>query len=144
MSVRLRLKRTGTRNASCFRIVAMDSRSSRDGRAIEEVGFYNPRTKEEQINLDRVAYWVSCGAVVSETVADIAQRAKDGVILKDRVRKASISKKAAEKIKAEEAAKVKAAADAAKAKADAEAAAAKAKADAEAAAAAEVAAPAEA
>ena len=44
--VRIRLKRTGTRNAVCFRVVVMDQRSSRDGKAIEELGFYNPRTKE--------------------------------------------------------------------------------------------------
>ena len=49
--VRIRLKRTGTRNAACFRIVVMDQRSSRDGKAIEELGFYNPRTKEEKINV---------------------------------------------------------------------------------------------
>ena len=50
--VRIRLKRTGSLNAACFRIVVMDQRSSRDGRAIEELGYYNPRTKEEKINLD--------------------------------------------------------------------------------------------
>ncbi len=124
MSVRLRLKRTGARNSSCFRIVVMDQRSSRDGRAIEELGFYNPCTKEENINLERVAYWISKGASPSETVADIAERAKNGVVLKDRVRKTSISKKAEEKIKAEEQAKAEA-----EAKALEEAAAAKAAAE---------------
>ena len=52
--VRVRLKRTGTRNAACFRIVVMDQRSSRDGKAIEELGFYNPRSKEEKINIERL------------------------------------------------------------------------------------------
>ena len=120
MSVRLRLKRTGNKNASCFRIAVMDSRASRDGKAIEEIGFYNPNTKEEKIDLDRMAYWKSCGAIVSETVADIAKRAENGLVLRDRVRKVSISKKAAAKIAAEEAAK-KAAEEAAAAEAAAQA-----------------------
>ena len=55
MSVRLRLKHTGTRNAKCYRIVVMDQRMSRDGRAIEEIGFYNPRSKVETVKLDRAA-----------------------------------------------------------------------------------------
>ena len=63
--VRIRLKRTGTRNLACFRIVVMDQRSSRDGKAIEELGFYNPRSKEEKINLERADYWMSVGAGLS-------------------------------------------------------------------------------
>ena len=102
--VRIRLKRTGTRNAVCFRIVVMDQRSSRDGKAIEEVGFYNPRSKEEKINLERVNYWVGVGAEMSETVKDIVERAKGGVVLKDRVRPAAMSKKAKAKAAAEAAA----------------------------------------
>ena len=121
--VRIRLKRTGSLNAACFRIVVMDQRSSRDGKAIEEVGFYNPRSKEEKVNLDRVAYWTGVGADVSETVKDIVERAKAGIVLKDRVRPANISKKAKAKAAAE--AEAKAAAEA-EAKAAAEAAAAEA------------------
>ena len=41
MAVKIRLKRTGTKNVSCFRIVAMDARSARDGKAIEEIGFFD-------------------------------------------------------------------------------------------------------
>ena len=63
--VRVRLKRTGTRNVACFRVVVMDKRSSRDGKAIEELGFYDPRSKEEQINLERADYWKSVGASFS-------------------------------------------------------------------------------
>ena len=102
--VRIRLKRTGTRNAVCFRIVVMDQRSSRDGKAIEEVGFYNPRSKEEKVNLERVSYWTGVGAEMSETVKDIVERAKGGIVLKDRVRPASMSKKAKAKAAAEAAA----------------------------------------
>ena len=123
MSVRIRLKHTGTRNANCFRIVVMDQRMSRDGRAIEEIGFCNPRSKVETVKLDRADYWIANGAQVSETVGDIIDRVRKGVVLADRVRKPSISKKAAAKIKAEEEAKAAAEAEA---KAAAEAAAAEA------------------
>lgn len=119
--VRIRLKRTGTRNAICFRVVVMDQRSSRDGKAIEEIGYYNPRSKEEKIDLARMDYWVGVGAVVSETVKDIADRLRSGIVLKDRVRPVSLSKKAKAKAAAE--AEAKAAAEA-EAKAAAEAAAA--------------------
>lgn len=85
--VRVRLKRTGTRNAACFRIVVMDQRSSRDGKAIEELGFYNPRSKEEKINIERVDYWKGVGASFSETVEAIAARVREGKSLKDIVRK---------------------------------------------------------
>ena len=119
--VRVRLKRTGARNAACFRVVVMDQRSSRDGKAIEQLGFYNPRSKEEKVDLERLDYWKSVGAVISETVADIADRVRSGKSLKDRERKPSLSKKAKAKAAAE--AEAKAAAEAeAKAKAEAEAA----------------------
>ena len=118
--VRVRLKRTGTRNMACFRIVVMDKRSSRDGKAIEELGFYDPRSKEEKINLERADYWKSVGASFSETVVDIIARVRDGKSLKDRVRPETLSTKA--KAKAEAEAKAKAEAEA-KAKAEAEAAA---------------------
>ena len=99
--VRIRLKRTGTRNAVCFRVVVMDQRSSRDGKAIEELGFYNPRTKEEKVNVARADYWMSVGAEVSDTAKDVIERARGGVVLKDRVRPANISKKAKAKAAAE-------------------------------------------
>ena len=119
--VKLRLKRTGTRNRACFRVVVMDARSSRDGKAIEELGFYDPILKVEKIDLERYNYWTGVGAQVSETVAAIAKRAADGVSLADKVRKPSVSRKV--KAKADAEAKAKAEAEA-KAKAEAEAAAA--------------------
>ena len=110
--VKVRLKRTGTRNASCFRVVVMDQRSSRDGKAIEELGYYDPRRKDEKINVERADYWKGVGADFSETAEAIFKRAKDGRSLKDIVKKPSLSKKAKAKLEAE-----------AKAKAEAEAAA---------------------
>ena len=92
--VRVRLKRTGTHSAACFRVVVMDQRSSRDGKAIEELGFYNPRSKEEKINLERADYWKSVGADFSETALDIINRVREGKSLKDVERKPAMSKKA--------------------------------------------------
>ena len=104
--VRVRLKRTGARNAACFRVVVMDQRSSRDGKAIEELGYYDPISKQEKVNVERADYWKSVGAQFTETVTDIVERVRAGKSLKDRVRKPAVSKKA--KAKAEAEAKAKA------------------------------------
>lgn len=112
MAVALRLKRTGAKNNSCFRIVAMDKRSARDGRAIEELGFYDPRHKDEKCNLERAEYWLSVGAQPSETVKAIIKRAQDGVKLSDKVKTPKPSKKALAKIEAEKEAKAAAKAEA--------------------------------
>ena len=119
MAVRIRMKRTGGTNNSCFRVVVMDQCAQRDGRALEEIGFYNPNSKVETLKMDRYDYWLSVGAQPSETVKDVANRLKNGVVLADLVRKPSISKKA--KAKAEAEAKAKAEAEAAAAAAAAEA-----------------------
>jgi len=118
--VRVRLKRTGARNAACFRVVVMDQRSSRDGKAIEELGFYDPISKQEKVNVERADYWKSVGAQFTDTVTDIVERVRAGKSLKDRVRKPAVSKKAKAKAAAEAEAKAKAAEEA---KAAAEAAA---------------------
>ena len=71
MSVRIRLKRFGTKRRPYYRIVVMDSRSPRDGKAIEEVGFYHPiEIEEKQISIkeDRVREWINKGAQPSDTL----------------------------------------------------------------------------
>ena len=71
MSVRIRLKRFGTKRRPYYRIVVMDSRSPRDGRTIEEVGFYHPIEIEEkqiQVKEERVRDWLNKGAQPSNTV----------------------------------------------------------------------------
>ncbi|MDD5726955.1 MAG: 30S ribosomal protein S16 [Victivallales bacterium] len=105
MSVVLRLKRTGAKNDSCFRIVAMDKRSARDGKTIEELGFYDPRHKNEKCNLERAEYWLSVGAQPSETIKAIIKRSKEGIRLADKEKPRTPSKKALEKLKAEKEAK---------------------------------------
>jgi len=71
LSVRIRLKRFGTKHRPYYRIVVMDSRSARDGRTIEEVGFYHPiEIEEKQIRVkeERVRDWLNKGAQPSDTV----------------------------------------------------------------------------
>ena len=84
MAVKLRLKRTGRRQLPCYRLNAIDSRSPRDGRAIEELGLYDPLQKDpdKQINFkcERIEYWLSVGAQPSETVANLLETA--GILVK--------------------------------------------------------------
>ena len=79
MAVRLRLKRQGNRNRPFYRVTAVDKRQKRDGRVIEELGWYNPLAKDEskQVSFDaeRCAYWLSVGAQPSETVAALLKKA---------------------------------------------------------------------
>ena len=78
MAVKLRLKRLGRRHRSFYRLSAMDSRSPRDGRVVEELGWYDPNAKEQekQVSLDRerIEYWLSVGAQPSGTVKDLLKR----------------------------------------------------------------------
>lgn len=77
--VRLRFKRFGRRNRPFFRLNATDMRSPRDGRVIEELGFYDPIEKDAakamKLKSERVSYWLSVGAQPSETVADLLVKA---------------------------------------------------------------------
>src|SRR5947207_7267371 len=79
MSVKLRLKRLGRSNGAFFRLNAIDSRSPRDGRVIEELGYYDPRNKDTAkqfvAKLDRCRYWLDVGAVPSETVSSLLKKA---------------------------------------------------------------------
>ncbi|HEY5913078.1 MAG TPA: 30S ribosomal protein S16 [Verrucomicrobiae bacterium] len=77
MSVKIRMKRVGAKNAPVFRIVVADSRSPRDGKFIEELGTYQPLKKGDNVKMDlvRANYWVSKGAQPSETVASFIKRA---------------------------------------------------------------------
>ncbi|MBI4664013.1 MAG: 30S ribosomal protein S16 [Verrucomicrobia bacterium] len=78
MSVKIRLKRIGTKNTPAYRIVVADSRSPRDGKFIEEIGSYQPLRKSDNfvIKVDRAEYWVSKGAQPSQTVASFLKKAK--------------------------------------------------------------------
>ena len=73
MAVKIRLSRTGKRNAPSYRIVAIDSHSPRDGQALEILGHYNPSMTPPsfEIKKDRVEYWQSVGAQLSEAVESL-------------------------------------------------------------------------
>lgn len=73
MAVRIRLKRMGRKNRPFFRIGAFDVREERDGRCIENLGYYNPIEKDEEKKLvlkkERIEYWISVGAKPTESAA---------------------------------------------------------------------------
>jgi small subunit ribosomal protein S16 len=77
MSVKIRMKRVGTKNLPAFRIVVADSRSPRDGKFIEEIGTYQPLKQGDNftLKLDRAKYWLSKGAQPSDTVASFIKKA---------------------------------------------------------------------
>ena len=77
MSASIRLKRFGTKKRPYYRIVVIDSKAPRDGKTIEEVGYYHPiETEEKQIvfDADKVRAWVDKGAKVSDTVRSILNK----------------------------------------------------------------------
>ena len=76
--VRIRMKSFGRRHRPFFRICAMDSRTGRDGRPIEELGHYDPLVRNLEsravLNVNRIRYWLSVGAQPSEKVGAILAR----------------------------------------------------------------------
>jgi small subunit ribosomal protein S16 len=74
MSARIRLKKFGTKKRPYYRIVVMDNRDARDGKTIEELGYYHPieaEDKQIQFNTDKAKVWLEKGATVSDTVRRI-------------------------------------------------------------------------
>ena len=78
MSVRIRLKKFGTKNRIQWRVVVADSRSPRDGRFIEEIGYYDPLPIDEkfEIKKDRLDYWLKNGAQLSNTLRTLLKRSE--------------------------------------------------------------------
>src|SRR6478752_5991675 len=77
MAVKIRLRRVGRKKAPMYRIVVADSKSPRDGKFIEIVGQYQPRTGDKAINLDsdRVNHWLNVGAQPTDTVRSLLRKA---------------------------------------------------------------------
>ena len=75
--VKIRLRRMGAKKAPFYRIVVADSRYPRDGRFIEEIGFYNPTANpsELKVDVDRAQAWIKTGAQPTETVRDLLKKA---------------------------------------------------------------------
>jgi len=76
VATKIRLRRMGAKGQPFYRLVVADSRSPRDGRFIEEVGYYNPLSSPVEINIneERVLAWLSSGAQASETVRSLLKK----------------------------------------------------------------------
>jgi small subunit ribosomal protein S16 len=120
--IKLRLKRFGKKREASFRLVATNSTSRRDGRPLEELGFYNPRTKETRLNTEAIRARLSQGAQPTDTVRSLLEK---GGLIEKTIRPAETVGKA-KQAAAREAAAKEAAAKAAEEKAAAAAAAAEA------------------
>lgn len=76
MAVKIRLRRMGAKKAPFYRIVVADSRYPRDGRFIEEIGYYNPMTEPSEVKIDseKAKKWISNGAQPTDTVKDLLKK----------------------------------------------------------------------
>jgi len=79
VAVKIRLKRMGKIRSPHYRIVVMDSRTKRDGRAIEEIGIYHPKNDPSviRVNSERVQYWLGVGAQPTDTVISLLKASGD-------------------------------------------------------------------
>ena len=74
MAVKMRLRRMGAKKAPTYRVIIADSRSPRDGRFIEEIGFFNPRNDEIKIDAEKAKKWISNGAQPTDTVKALLKK----------------------------------------------------------------------
>lgn len=79
MAVKIRLKRLGKIRSPHYRIIVIDERAKRDGRAIEEIGKYHPKNEPSfiEVNSERAQYWLSVGAQPTEAVVALLKRSGD-------------------------------------------------------------------
>lgn len=84
MALAIRLRQQGRRNHAVYRVVVMDERSRRDGKYLEELGWYNPYESEADRNLnikaDRIQHWISQGAQMTESVECLVKKAAPSVV----------------------------------------------------------------
>ena len=80
MAVKMRLRRMGAKKAPFYRVIVADSRSPRDGRFIDEIGYYNPLTNPAEIKIDaeKAKKWIANGAQPTETVKSLLK--KSGIV----------------------------------------------------------------
>jgi len=72
--LKLRLKRTGRKRSPSYRLVIMENKSRRDGRPIDEVGYYNPITKRYKFNINKIKNWLSYGVKPTETILNLLKK----------------------------------------------------------------------
>ena len=74
MSVKIRLKRMGSKKNPFYRVVVADERAPRDGRFIEEVGYYDPLTKELKLDNEKAVEWIGKGAQPTDTARALLKK----------------------------------------------------------------------
>jgi len=74
--LKLRLKRLGKKRSPSYRLVVMENTFRRNGRPIEEVGYYNPITKESKFDTEKIKKWLGCGVQPTETVLSLLKKAE--------------------------------------------------------------------
>lgn len=74
--LKLRLKRTGRKRSPSYRLVIMENTFRRDGRSVEEVGYYNPITKQYKFDTDKIKKWLNYGAKPTQTVLSLLKKAE--------------------------------------------------------------------
>ena len=120
--LKIRLKRLGAKKSPSYRVIVINSTTKREGKPIEELGHYNPKTKEMKLNKASALAWISKGAQPTDTVKYlIANCNDDGTLNYKKKEVVKLSKKAQAKKAAEEARKAEEAAKAAEAAAAEEA-----------------------
>ena len=114
--LKIRLKRLGAKKNPTYRVIVINSTTKREGRPIQELGYYNPKTKEMKLDKASALDWVTKGAQPTETVQYLIKNCnEDGTLNYQKKTEQKLSKKAQAKLEAEK----KAAEEAAKAAAEA-------------------------
>ena len=109
--VKIRLRRMGMKRTPHFRVVVINSREKREGRPIQELGYYNPKTKEMKLDKASALEWINKGAQPSETVQYLLNNCnEDGTLNYKKKEVEKLSKKAQAKLEAAKKAEAEAAA----------------------------------
>ncbi len=107
--LKIRLKRLGAKKAPVYRIIVINSTTKREGRPIQELGYYNPKSKEMKLDKATAESWISKGAQPTDTVAYLLKNCnEDGTLNYKKSDVVKLSKKAKAKQEAEAAAKAEA------------------------------------
>lgn len=107
--LKIRLKRMGAKKNPSYRIIVINSTTKREGRPVQELGYYNPKTKVMQLDKNTALDWVKKGAQPTETVAYLIKNCNDdGTLNYQKKETVKLSKKAQAKAQAEAEAKAKA------------------------------------
>ena len=74
--LKLRLKRIGRKRSPAYRLVVMENTTRRDGRPVEEVGYYDPISKQSHFEIEKIQKWLNCGAKPTEVVSSLLKKAE--------------------------------------------------------------------